>query len=145
MSAHPDPQESQPSSSTDIPIQYSNALEAGVDAQPTELLERVETEKEIPRLVGSDGAPGTLAQTASAARIESAFTHTTIDEVNETRSLSDDDSKRKWTYRLDPFKRKTKPPVPQHRGESREAKAGFWSKLTFQWMGPIMMVSDLVS
>lgn len=49
--------------------------------------------------------------------------------------------KRPWSERLNPLKKKTKPPVPEQRQISLEYYASFWSLLTFQWMAPIMSVS----
>ena len=46
--------------------------------------------------------------------------------------------KRSWTEVINPFKRKHKPPVPQERIVSREYQAHWFSKVTFQWMSPLM-------
>lgn len=48
--------------------------------------------------------------------------------------------KRKWSEKLNPFKSKNPPPVPSERLASREQSAGFFSVLTFQWVGPLMTV-----
>lgn len=48
--------------------------------------------------------------------------------------------KRTWGQRLNPFKRKHVPPVPTTRAPSREYQAGLLSRLTFQWMAPLMSV-----
>lgn len=45
-----------------------------------------------------------------------------------------------WFKSLNPLKNRTKPPVPKERHVSREYGASFWSKLTFQWMAPLMRV-----
>jgi ATP-binding cassette, subfamily C (CFTR/MRP), member 1 len=47
-------------------------------------------------------------------------------------------SKRTCGERLNPLKRKNVPPVPKAREVSREYNAGFFSKLYFQWMAPLM-------
>ncbi|GAB7337580.1 hypothetical protein MBLNU457_g2890t1 [Dothideomycetes sp. NU457] len=46
--------------------------------------------------------------------------------------------KRSWSEKINPFKRKHKPPIPKERAVSREYKAHWFSKVTFQWMSPIM-------
>lgn len=48
--------------------------------------------------------------------------------------------KRTLSEKLNPFKHKTVPPVPDGRKPSREHSAGFFSKLTFQWIAPLMSV-----
>lgn len=46
-----------------------------------------------------------------------------------------------WLSRLNPLKRRRKPPVPSERAVSPEFRAGFFSLLTFEWMSPLMSVS----
>lgn len=46
-----------------------------------------------------------------------------------------------WYRRLNPLKRRHKPPVPQERTVSPESTASWWSLATFQWMAPLMRVS----
>ncbi|KAK6080243.1 ABC transporter [Seiridium cupressi] len=43
-----------------------------------------------------------------------------------------------WYKQLDPLKWGKIPPVPKERGESKEYQAGFFSRLTFHWMAPLM-------
>ena len=50
--------------------------------------------------------------------------------------------KRPWYRNLNPLRWGAVPPVPTEREVSREYRAGFWSMLTFQWMSPLMSVSD---
>lgn len=49
-------------------------------------------------------------------------------------------TKKPWYKRLNPLKSQKKIPVPKERVVSREYGASFLSKLTFQWMSPIMKV-----
>lgn len=49
-------------------------------------------------------------------------------------------TKKPWYKSLNPLKRRTPPPVPKERVVSREYKAGLFSRLTWQWMAPIMHV-----
>jgi ATP-binding cassette subfamily C (CFTR/MRP) protein 1 len=48
--------------------------------------------------------------------------------------------KQKLSRRINPLKRNP-PPVPEKRGPSAEARAGWASRLTFQWITPLMTVS----
>lgn len=48
--------------------------------------------------------------------------------------------KRSWLAKINPLKHKTLPPVPESRKISRERDAPFLSKLTFQWISPLMSV-----
>lgn len=47
---------------------------------------------------------------------------------------------RPWYKKTNPLRWGGIPDVPSERSVSREAKAGFLSKLTFTWMGPLMTV-----
>jgi ATP-binding cassette subfamily C (CFTR/MRP) protein 1 len=67
----------------------------------------------------------------------SSSSNVTPDDKSQ-RSL--EEPKQSWSEKLNPLKRKEKPPVPTEQGESREYKANFFSHLTFQWMAPIMNV-----
>jgi ATP-binding cassette, subfamily C (CFTR/MRP), member 1 len=62
-------------------------------------------------------------------------------EAGEYSDKEDEDVKKKWYRRLNPLRWGPMPPVPKERQVSRETNAGFWSKLTFQWMAPLMRVS----
>ncbi|KAF2265600.1 hypothetical protein CC78DRAFT_181780 [Lojkania enalia] len=48
--------------------------------------------------------------------------------------------KKKWYKNVNPLKWRAQPPVPKTRQVSREYHAGFFSRITFQWMAPIMTV-----
>lgn len=50
--------------------------------------------------------------------------------------------KKPWYKNPNPFRWGSIPPVPKERTVSREYKAGFFSKLTFEWMTPLMSVSS---
>lgn len=55
----------------------------------------------------------------------------------------DPPQKKPWHKKLNPLRWGAPPPVPEKPLMSREHDAGFLSKLTFQWMGPLMHVSLL--
>lgn len=74
-----------------------------------------------------------LQQTQSGATNTSAATRTT------TRH-SVPEKPREWYKNLNPLRWGAIPPVPEERQASREYGAGFFSRLTFQWMAPMMSV-----
>ncbi|KAH0286486.1 ABC multidrug transporter-like protein [Aureobasidium namibiae CBS 147.97] len=94
----------------------------------TEPLERVGTAKELNAEKVLD--PEYSDWTSSSSNI-------TPDDKSQR---STEGEKQSWGEKLNPLKRKIKPPVPAEQGESREYKANFFSHLTFQWMAPIMSV-----
>lgn len=71
-----------------------------------------------------------IRRTQSTATDSSALTRTTTGPTAIPKS-------KPW---YDPLKWGKIPPIPEERGESTEYKAGFWSRLTFQWMAPLMNV-----
>ncbi|KAI0157470.1 P-loop containing nucleoside triphosphate hydrolase protein [Xylariaceae sp. FL1272] len=75
-----------------------------------------------------------LKRTMSHATDTSIITRTT------TRASVPAAPKKPWYKTPNPLKWGSVPPVPKEKGESGEARAGFLSRLTFHWMGPIMDV-----
>lgn len=76
--------------------------------------------------------------------------HSAQSGVSEWSSdLSDSKSaasgKKPWYRKTNPLKWGKKPPVPETRLPSREYSAGFFSRLTFQWMAPLMTVRVLIN
>lgn len=74
-----------------------------------------------------------LKHTQSYATDTSAVTRT-------TSRASVPKAKKPWYKEPNPLRWGSIPPVPKERQVSREYKAGFLSKLTFQWMAPLMNV-----
>lgn len=64
------------------------------------------------------------------------------DELSETKSAAS--AKRKWYKKMNPLKWGKKPPIPETRIVCREYNAGLFSRLTFQWMNPLMRVSEIL-
>ncbi|KAI0547309.1 P-loop containing nucleoside triphosphate hydrolase protein [Xylaria curta] len=75
-----------------------------------------------------------LKRTQSYATETSTITRTT------TRASVPAKSNKPWYKTPNPLLWGSVPPVPKEKQESREASAGFFSKLTFQWMAPLMTV-----
>ena len=69
------------------------------------------------------------------AAVRTQTTSTEITTVSD--KTTEPETKKK---RLNPLKRNP-PPVPTERQPSREYTANFFSKLTFQWISPLMSVS----
>ena len=65
-------------------------------------------------------------------------TDTTTSALTVESRTQDDSPPKAWYKRMNPLKRRRKPPVPKERTISREYGAGFLSLLTFQWMAPLM-------
>ncbi|GAM88788.1 hypothetical protein ANO11243_068220 [Dothideomycetidae sp. 11243] len=75
------------------------------------------------------------------ARSGSNWTATTASSMADNQDSADiAPQKRSWSQRINPLKSKYPPPIPKEKQVSREYKASFLSKLTFQWMAPIMHV-----
>lgn len=82
------------------------------------------------------------AETSPLERSTSSWTsRSSGDDSQKEKNVAEE--KRSWSERLNPLKKKTKPPIPEQRQVSREYGASFWSLLTFQWMAPIMSVSKI--
>ncbi|KAK5164037.1 ATP-binding cassette transporter yor1 [Saxophila tyrrhenica] len=64
-----------------------------------------------------------------------SYASTEVAEAQETPPR-----KRTWGEKLNPFKHKNVPPPADERIPSKEHSANFFSKLTFQWITPIMDV-----
>ncbi|KAI0120047.1 P-loop containing nucleoside triphosphate hydrolase protein [Nemania sp. FL0031] len=75
-----------------------------------------------------------LKRTQSYATDASTITRTT------TRASVPVTPKKPWYKTPNPLLWGSIPPVPKEKQESREATASFFSKLTFQWMAPLMNV-----
>lgn len=67
---------------------------------------------------------------------------TNTSSVTRTDPHVDEPVKKKpWYKKMNPLKWGKLPPVPENRKVSREKNASFLSKLSFQWVAPIMSVS----
>lgn len=80
-----------------------------------------------------NGTKATRLQTTRSAASAATATTTTPSQAS---------AKKPWYKKLNPLGWGTPPPVPEARVPSREHQAGFFSKLTFQWMTQLMTVSN---
>ncbi|KAI1438241.1 ABC transporter family protein [Xylaria sp. CBS 124048] len=76
-----------------------------------------------------------LRRTQSHNTDASSITRTTTRTTSHSVPV---ETKRVWYKTPNPLMWGTIPPVPKERLVSREASAGFFSRLTFQWMAPFM-------
>ena len=61
-------------------------------------------------------------------------------QFDDAPHSGDERPKKKWWQRLNPFLAGETSPIPDDAGLVPELKANWWSKLTWGWMGPLMMV-----
>ncbi|PNS18975.1 hypothetical protein CAC42_6070 [Sphaceloma murrayae] len=114
------------------------------DTRASEPLERLATDSdnEKPRKEPVEELDLEEARTTTrggVSRSASTWTGTSASSIAETPDPKDlDPKKRPWSKRLNPFKSKYPPPIPKEREVSLEYQAGFWNKLVFQWMTPLM-------
>lgn len=65
-------------------------------------------------------------------------------EDPEESAVICDKPKKSWLRKLNPFLAREVPPVPsEDAGLVPDLQANFWNKLTWGWMGPLMLVSFL--
>lgn len=117
-----------------------------------EPLERVRSEKELEegKIVDFEAVEETSSQDddekeqehgrPEILRTQSQATSTSRVSSEAPGTQDPTTRKRTWGEKINPLKRKKLPPVPKERIYSREYTAGFFSKLTFQWIAPIMTV-----
>ena len=119
--------QSEPATKGTLPLEYVNSDSDKSVSDKDRTLAAKSTEK--------SKRPDNFRRTTTRS---TAFSATT-DFDNE-----DDDpvTKRKPWYRkgLNPLRWGSLPPIPKERSTSREYEASFLSRLTFQWMSPLMAV-----
>ena len=79
-----------------------------------------------------------LKVTSSRPDVTRAITASTFQSNISTEPPPSEKVPKKWYRRLNPLKWRSKPPIPKEREVCPEYQAGFFSSLTFAWMGPIM-------
>lgn len=116
----------------------------------TEPLERVGTERELneEKVLDKEYVQQKNHEHVHQKHGQSPLNRQQSDWTSSSSDSQDDKSeknavveKQTWAEKINPLKRKHKPPVPTERSVSREYKANFFSQLTFQWMAPLMSVS----
>lgn len=100
---------------------------------PTEY-EPIKSQADQKTLEASDSrnTSNTLSRHQSSTSTISEASHVESDARSSIRK------KKKWYKRLNPLKRGPKPPVPVVQEICPEYGAGFFSRLTFQWIHPLM-------
>jgi hypothetical protein len=95
-------------------------------------------EKDIEAGLETRSSRGNLSRLQSRS---SGYSDATSDITDAKSSTI---GKKKWYKKANPLKWGPKPPVPKTREVSPEYKAGWFSLITFQWMAPLMTVSNTV-
>ena len=111
------------------PVQYEPIV--------SEPLETAEVEKDLEANIEKRSTRGNLSRLQSGTSGVSEFS----EDLSDTKSSI---AKKRWYKKVNPLKWGPKPPIPETRQESREYRAGFFSRLTFQWMHPLMTVSEIL-
>jgi ATP-binding cassette subfamily C (CFTR/MRP) protein 1 len=109
------------------------AAENPTEAEPHDdpRYEPIRTEKGTEDLQANYEKRGELSRTQSGT---SAFT-----DISDDSDAKSSTKRRKW-YKTNPLKWGPRPPVPKTRQISPEYNAGIFSRLTWQWMQPLMNV-----
>jgi ATP-binding cassette subfamily C (CFTR/MRP) protein 1 len=76
----------------------------------------------------------------SLSRLESSTSAVSAVSENDSDAKSSIRKKKKWYKKANPLKWGPLPPIPKSRQVSREYNAGLLSRLSFQWMQPLMTV-----
>ena len=82
--------------------------------------------------------PEKIKPQPSKPDVHRSVTASTFKSTVTTELAADEKPPKKWYKRLNPLKWTSRPPVPAERTVCPEYNAGFFSSLTFAWMGPIM-------
>ncbi|KAJ4300867.1 ATP-binding cassette transporter yor1 [Kalmusia sp. IMI 367209] len=100
----------------------------------SEPLETAKVEKDLEANADKRSTRGPLSRLQSATSGASEWSS----EISDTKSSAS--ARKKWYKNMNPLRWGEKPSVPETRLPSREYNAGFFSRLTFQWMAPLMTV-----
>ncbi|KAH7401860.1 P-loop containing nucleoside triphosphate hydrolase protein [Phaeosphaeria sp. MPI-PUGE-AT-0046c] len=112
------------------------AVEDPTEAEPRDdpRYEPIKTEKSTKNVEANSDKQSIRGGLQRVQSGSSAFT-----DVSEDSEAKSSIRRRKW-YRTNPLKWGPIPPVPKHQEVSPEYTAGFFSRLTWQWMQPLMNV-----
>lgn len=112
------------------------AVEDPTEAEPRDdpRYEPIKTEKSTKDLEANTDKQSTRGSLQRMQSGSSAFT-----DVSEESDAKSSIRRKKW-YRTNPLKWGPVPPVPKQREVSPEYTAGVFSRLTWQWMQPLMNV-----
>ncbi|KAF2280888.1 P-loop containing nucleoside triphosphate hydrolase protein [Westerdykella ornata] len=97
---------------------------------------QTETETETDLEANADGR----SSRRNLSQIQSRSSAYSDVSSHSTVAKSSTIGKRKWYKNVNPLRWGAKPPVPETRTVCPEYQAGWFSRLTFQWMSPLMTV-----
>ncbi|KAL8717262.1 MAG: hypothetical protein Q9225_005482 [Loekoesia sp. 1 TL-2023] len=119
--------------------EYASTDPAGA-ADSTNTAEPVATEPLQSVVSDSDSSSNSAEQKDRPLVDRTLTTTTTRSSVMVEPEADEHRIKKPWYRSLNPLKKRTLPPIPKERVLSREYNAGLISRLTWQWMAPIMHV-----
>lgn len=103
----------------------------------SEPLETAQVEKDVEANSNANGDKRSTRGGLTRLQSSNSAVSEWSSDASETKSSL---RKKRWYKRMNPLKWGAKPPVPETRLPSREYSAGVFSRLTFQWMAPLMTV-----
>jgi ATP-binding cassette, subfamily C (CFTR/MRP), member 1 len=111
------------------------------NSEPTSPVSSIEdAEEEIRR---KEESHEKRAEREEIKRTQSQVTDISVLTRTTTGASAPPPQSKPWYKQIDPLKWGKIPPIPAERGESREYRASWLSKLTFHWMAPLMNVKQL--
>ena len=114
-------------------------LNAETQYDPDFVSDKESLAEEIEKRFSVSSSDGSAKKPPMNRMQSSATTATTMSDISQIESLNQQPKKRKW-YAWLTLRHRHVPPVPRERELSREYKANIFSKLTFQWISPLMTV-----
>jgi hypothetical protein len=140
-STHSRPKRAPAPKSDNVEFININGREREREGDPTEdepraeaRYEPIKTEKSTKDVEANNETRGSRVNLSRTQSATSAFT-----DVSEDSEPKSSIRRRKW-YRTNPLKWGPRPPVPKEREVCPEYTAGILSRLTWQWMQPLMNV-----
>ncbi|RMZ88029.1 hypothetical protein DV736_g4741, partial [Chaetothyriales sp. CBS 134916] len=88
----------------------------------------------------TEGVTTVPSSTKRTPSVSSTASETSVSARKTGSTTPEAPTKRTCVDMLNPLKRRSLPPVPLNREVSREYRAGFFSRLYFQWVAPLLSV-----
>ena len=109
-------------------------------AESTNTAEPVATEPLQVVVSDSDSSSNAVEKKKRQPVDRTLTTTTTRSSITVDSKTNNIPARKPWYKSLNPLKKRTPPPIPKERVVSREYNAGLFSRLSWQWMAPIMHV-----
>ncbi|MCJ1448024.1 MAG: hypothetical protein MMC23_008537 [Stictis urceolatum] len=124
-----DPQVEDGTMSPDEPIEQES-IERG-SSQTDSGSTSASLDEKSEKLGGAGSRPEAYRTTTTTSTLSAVTTNSQRETVKKAKP---------WYKKMNPLRWGAEPEVPKEREVSREYRAGFFSKLTFAWVGPLMRV-----